>query len=110
MFGSGSLLLFSACETDFIIKDQINPFFSSKWFLLYQELCSRAELLNAFLTNLAGPVKHFDALKLGLNSTFSVKADPGIAFVHLFKKTFLHAEGEKIRDGSFAIALLSSLL
>lgn len=60
--------------------------------------------------NPIGPVKHFDALQLGLNSTFSIKADHGIAFMHLLKKPFLHAKGEKIRDGSFAIALLSSLL
>jgi len=50
-------------------------------------------------------VKHFDALELGLNSTFRIKAGAGITRTHLYNKSFLHAKGEKIREGDFTATL-----
>lgn len=56
------------------------------------------------------PVKHFDALEFGLNSTFRIKAGPGYHMHALIQKkkqnkAFLHAKGGKIRQGRFTIIL-----
>lgn len=108
MFGSGSLFLFSGCETDCIIKDQTEPFFFYLYDPCFTNSCAADQ--NFWMPfrqapDRSLPVKRFDALKLGLNSTFRIKAGPGITCTRLYKKPFLHAKGEKIREGGFKITL-----